>query len=507
MTATRRGFLRAAVASAAGVCISSLQRPARGAKPPKQMNVLFLIVDDLNTWLLTDPNRYTGKVIAPNIRRLAQEGVLFHNAYTASPLCVPSRTAFLSGVAPWKSGVYQNQASVEESQALKGAASMFKTFQDNGYFTARLGKVSHGYDIGVKCDVHMKHSRTPRPPGAPLNTIGGRTERDWGPTHLDESVMSDTRLADKTIELLQQRHDKPFFIACGLFHPHYPWYAPRKYFDMYPLDEIKLPPVKDNDLSDTPVPARKLVKTPWDQKVKSSGQVKKAIQGYLASVSFSDANMGRVLEALKKSPYRDNTMVVLLSDHGFHLGEKQQWTKGTLWEEATDSVLMFRVPGLTKPGQVCRRPVSLLDIYPTLVDVMGFGKLDHLDGRTLLPQLKDPKAPRAEPAIMALSGHISVRTEDFRYTRYTDGSTELYDRRKDPNEWVNQANNPKYAGIKAKLDAHLPAPEDMAKPVRNPRKNPTADERKRNNKRKAPKKRKGRNPGDPVILEGKKHDS
>jgi len=448
--------------------------------PSRRPNVLFLVVDDLNTWLLSDPHRYAGKVAAPNIQRLAQGGVLFHNAYSASAACVPSRTAFLSGVAPWKSGVYINQAEVMDSPALRGVPSLPRTFKDNGYYVASIGKVSHGYKTGVEYDAFMGHKRTPPPPNAPLNGIakaasGRLTERDWGPTHLDEGVMSDKLLADATIEELQKKHTKPFFIACGLFHPHYPWYAPKKYFDMYPLDEIALPPVKENDLDDTPPLARELAAPGWDQKVKDSGQVKKAIQGYLASVSFSDAQMGRVLDALEKSPYRDNTIVVLLSDHGFHLGEKQHWSKCTLWEEATDSVLMFRVPGVTRPGQVCRRPVSLLDIYPTLVELAGLPKPSHLDGQTLTPLLRDSQAPRAEPAIMAYGGHIAVRTETYRFIRYTDGTTELYDRGKDPNEWNNQTDNPEYAPAKATLAAYLPALEDMAKPVRNPKKDPTRE--------------------------------
>jgi arylsulfatase A-like enzyme len=225
--------------------------------------------------------------------------------------------------------------------------------------------------------------------------------------------------------------------------------------------------------------AQGLVNTGWDQQVKESGQVERAIQGYLASVSFSDAQMGRVLDALDRSPYRDNTIVVLLSDHGFHLGEKRQWSKCTLWEEATASVLMFRVPGLTKPNQVCNRPVSLLDIYPTLVDLVGLPKPDHLDGQTLVSLLRDSHAPRAEPAIMAYAGHIAVRTENYRFIRYTDGTTELYDRGKDPNEWNNQTDNPQYADIKANLAAYLPAPEDMATPVRNPKKDRSSEDRKK----------------------------
>lgn len=444
-------------------------------EPSRKMNILFLVIDDCNTWLLNDRNRYTGNVVAPNIQRLAQSGVLFHNAYTASPLCVPSRTAFLSGVAPWKSGVYQNQAAVAESEALKGVPSLLKTFQDNGYFVAKIGKISHGYKTGITPDVDMKHKRTPPPPGAPLNGIakaanGRLTERDWGATHLKESEMSEAKLADKAIECLQKKHNRPFFIACGLFHPHYPWYVPQKYLDMYPLDEIKLPPIRANDLADASPLGQSFVNTGWDEKVKESGNVRKALQGYLASVSLSDAHMGRVLDALDKSVYRDNTIVVLLSDHGFHLGEKQQWSKGTLWEEATDSLLMFRVPGLTKPKQVCTHPVSLLDIYPTLVDLMGFRRPDHLDGLTLTPQLRDCSAPRTRPAIMALSAHISVRTKNVRYIRYTDGSVELYDHSKDPNEWTNLAGNPEYATVRARMEAHLPRPDEMAPPVRNPRK-------------------------------------
>jgi arylsulfatase A-like enzyme len=447
------------------------QEPGKPASPEIK-NVLFLVVDDCNTWLLTDPDRYTGRVIAPNIQRLAQEGVLFHNAYTASPLCVPSRTAFLSGVAPWKSGVYQNQAAVMESEILNQVPSLYDIFHKNGFFTTKIGKISHGLKLNIAPDVVMGHKRTPRPPGAPLNGIGGGTERDWGATHLDEKDMSEAKLADRAIECLQMKHDKPFFIACGFFHPHYPWYVPQKYLDMYPLEKIVLPPVKDDDHDDTSPIGRAFTNPGWDQKVKESGNVKKAIQGYLASVSLSDAHLGRVLDALDNGPYRENTMVVMLSDHGFHLGEKQQWSKGTLWEEATDSLLMFRVPGVTKPGQVCRQPVSLLDIYPTLMDLMGFDKPDHLDGLSLLPQLRDVEAPRGRPAISALSGSITVRTKDYRYIRYTDGSTELYDRGKDPNEWTNQTDNPEFKETKAKLEAMLPAPDEMAPMVRNPKKNP-----------------------------------
>ena len=443
---------------------------AANAKSFDRPNVLLLIVDDLNTWLLKDPTRYAGKVVAPNIQRLSTQGVLFHNAYTASPVCCPSRTAFLSGVAPWKSGVSRNGVKVGDSKVLDGLPSLFKTFQDHGYWIAKFGKVSHGYDTGVKYDASMNHKRTPPPPDAPLNGIarsasGKVTERDWGATHLDEDDMSDKRLADATIEALQQKHAKPFFIACGLFHPHYPWYVPQKYLDLYPLDEIKMPPMKFGDLNDVPEYGKQFVNVGWDEKIQEYDLSRNAIQGYLASVSFSDAHMGRVLEALDSGPCRENTIVVLISDHGFHLGEKQQWTKATLWEEATDSVMMVRAPRVTHANQVCTRTVSLLDVYPTLCDLAGIRKPDHLDGLSLLPLLKDVNASRKQGAITVYDGHMSVRTEEARFIRYWDGATELYDRKNDPNEWVNQTENASYAELKSAMAMLLPREQDVVEPL------------------------------------------
>ena len=175
--------------------------------------------------------------------------------------------------------------------------------------------------------------------------------------------------------------------------------------------------------------------------------------------------MGRVLDALEYSPYKNNTIVVLMSDHGFHLGEKQHWTKGTLWEEATNCLLMIKVPGVTKPKQLCTRPVSLLDVYPTLVELAGLPAPQHLDGQSLVPLLKDSQAQRSKPALTAYQSHMTVRTDKYRYIRYTDGTTELYDRGRDPNEWVNQTNNQEYETIKRKLSNYLPAQDEMAPQV------------------------------------------
>ncbi len=436
----------------------------------QKRNILFLVVDDLNTWLLSDPDRYTGKVIAPNILHLAKSGVNFTQAFTASPVCSPSRTAFLSGVAPWKSGVYENGRDVSASTALQDVPSLPLYLKQQGYYVTSFGKISHGYDTKVEWDALRNHSRDPAPPGAPLNgwaykNDGSPTIKDWGATHLEEHEMNDTQFADSAIHQLKKVHTKPFFIACGIFHPHFPWYAPQKYFDMYPLEDIELPPINPDDLEDIPEIGRDLINLGLNNNIISHDQVKEAIQGYLASTTYADAQVGRVLDALENSPYKDNTIVVLMSDHGFHLGEKQHWTKGTLWEESTHCLFMFRVPGVTGADQVCARPVTLLDVYPTLVELAGLTEPDHLDGYSLVSLLHDVNAYRKEPAITAYKRHITARTDDYRFIRYTDGSTELYDRDNDPHEWVNQTDNAAYAELKRKLNSLLPALEEMAPSV------------------------------------------
>jgi arylsulfatase A-like enzyme len=444
-----------------------LRVPSQMCRAGERMNVLFLCVDDLNTWLLSDPNRYTGRVAAPAIQKLARDGVLFTRAYCASPKCSPSRTAVLSGVAPWKSGIYQNAQLVNESPALKAAISLPQHFRNNGYYTASAGKISHGYDIRRFWHEHIPHKRDPVPPNAPLSTIG-RGEKDWGPIHLPESQMNDTRYADFAIAQLKKKHDKPFLIACGLFHPHYPWYVPQKYLDMYPLDEIVLPEVKEDDLADVPEEGVELANPSTHEKIVKANEYKRAVQGYLASTSYADAQIGRVLATLESSPYKDNTLVVLWSDHGFHLGEKLHWAKGTLWEEATHSLLMMRVPGVTKPRQVCHRFVSLLDIYPTLVELCGLPALPQFDGNSLVPLLKTPSLPCDRPAITGYLGmrkldvHLTVRTEDYRYIRYGGGGREFYHCRRDPHEWTNQVGNPEF---RAELTRHIAMLPEPAEPI------------------------------------------
>lgn len=460
---------------AAAVCCF-LTALAAQASEKKPMNVLFLAIDDLNTWLLSETHRYGGKVSVPNIQKLADEGVLFMRNYCASPKCSPSRTAVLSGVAPWVSGVYQNSQTPSNSPALKGAFELRRHFQDNGYYVVSSGKIGHGWKSGFKPDApgSGRGTRDPSPPNAPLSPTG-RGEQDWGPIHIPEDEMNDTKQADFAIRELQKKHDKPFFIACGMFHPHMPWFVPQKYLDMYPLDSIVEPPIKEGDLDDVPQRGKELAlnRTEVYTRAVEKGVYKNALQGYLASTTYVDTHMGRVLDALAASSYKDNTIVILWSDHGFHVGEKFHWQKGTLWEEGTHSLLMMKVPGMTKPKQVRNQMVSLLDIYPTLNDLCGLPNPPQtLSGKSLVPLLKDARHPWDNAAISGYTFQkpnldetdvfLSVRTPSYRYINYGDGTEEFYHRKKDPNEWTNVANNSEYKEQIERHRALLPKP---AKPT------------------------------------------
>jgi arylsulfatase A-like enzyme len=448
---------------------------ADASTPDKPKNVLFLVSDDLNSWLLGDKNRYAGKVVAPNLTRLAASGVNFKRAYTAAPVCSPSRTAFFSGVAPWKSGHYHNTPGAGDSEPLKTALSMAGFFKQNGYSTGGYGKITHGWDQREHWDEKIGHKRDPAPPGAPL-TPSGRGEQDWGPIHLAEEDMNDTLNVDNAIRRLQQQHDKPFFIACGTFNPHMPWYVPQKYFDMFPLDEVTTPELLEDDLDDVPEWGVELTlgKQKYVNSVFAHGLHKQGVQAYLATTAYVDAQMGRVLDALDKSPHRDNTVVVFLTDHGFHLAEKHHWQKATLWEEATHSLLMIRAPGVTPAGgAACERFVSLLDIYPTLAELCGLEPPDHLDGRSLVPLLKNPKAAWQSTAITGLTSkggptwypYLSIRNEKGRYIRYVDGQEEFYDTTRDPHEWTNLIDNPECAQVISEMRAAIPNPPDAATPM------------------------------------------
>ena len=458
-----------------------------GVAEESRPNVLFIAVDDMNDWVGC-LGGYAGKVHTPNIDKLASKGMLFTNAHCPAPVCNPSRTAILTGLRPSTTGIYDNGAWWRP--ALPDVVSLPESFQRNGYLVAGGGKVFHhtpGFNPPEQWDEYFQqvfddHWHRPGPldtvpvkgihwpKGFPLNNLpnvknGTRPpanpkEFDWGPMSKSDEEMGDGQMVDWAKKFLQQDHDGPFFLATGIFRPHLPWYAPKKYFELYPLEEIQLPEVPDDDLDDIPFAGQKIAAYRGDEwrYIKEKRQWKVAVQAYLASISFADAMVGVLLDELKRSPYAENTIIVLWSDHGWHLGEKHHWHKFTLWEEATRVPLIVSVPGSTEPGQSCDRAVSLIDLYPTLVELCGIPGPGKLDGQSLVPLLKDPSVEPERTALITHGrGNHAVRSREFRYIRYADGSEELYDHRVDQNEWTNLAHDPDFDDVKAHLKESLPA--------------------------------------------------
>ncbi len=464
----RRDFLRAMGAGAASLAMGKLAFAAgEGAAPfggaqGKKPNVLFIAIDDLNDWvgcLGGHPD-----VKTPHLDRLAKRGVLFTRAYCAAPACNPSRAALMTGIRPATSGIYTNPQPWRKSEILKNAVTLPQHFMAAGYHALGSGKIYHGRFPDPPSWHEYWPSKTrcrpgdPVPAKRPVNGIPNARHFDWGPLDVPNEKMGDWQVADWVIKQLRQEHDKPFFLACGFFRPHLPWYVPRKYFDLYPVDKITLPNVKADDLDDVPPIGKRMARPKGDHaKVVKHKQWRKAVQGYLASISFVDDCVGRVIDAFDKGPHRDNTVIVLWSDHGWHLGEKLHWRKFALWEEATHNVLMCVAPGVTKPGGRCESPVGLIDIYPTLIELCGLEPRKELEGASLVPLLKDPAAKRDRPALTTHGRrNHSIRSKRWRYIRYSDGTEELYDHQNDELEWNNLAKDAQYADVKRELARWLP---------------------------------------------------
>ncbi len=425
------------------------------AAEPSRPNVLFISVDDLHDWVGVLGKRPDVKT--PNIDRLAKQGVVFTRAYCAAPACNPSRAALMTGLRPSSTGVYHNDQPWRP--VLKDAVTLQEYFMKNGYTAEGGGKIYHGrYNEPAAWSHWERAGNSANPTKTPVNGIPNTGHFDWGPVDASDEEMADHHTATWACEVLKRKHDKPFFLAPGMIRPHLPFYAPKKYFDMYPLDKIEVPKTLSTDLEDIPPAGIRMARPDRDHaNVVKHDQWKKAVQAYLACITFMDAQVGRILDALDKSPYRDNTIVVFWSDHGWHLGEKEHWRKFALWEEATRVTLAIKVPGVTKPDGVCGRTVNLLDLYPTLVELCGLPKKDGLEGASLVPLLKDPNAKWDRPSITTHGrNNHALRTEKWRYIRYADGSEELYDHDADPLEWKNLATDPATAKIRAELAAQLP---------------------------------------------------
>jgi arylsulfatase A-like enzyme len=434
---------------------------AQGSKP----NVLFISFDDMNDWTRA-LGGYAGTVYTPNMDRLGQMGIRFTNAHTPSPKCGPTRAAILTGYMPSTTGIYKN--SQWWRPHMPDAVTLPAHFRANGYRVVGAGKVHHhteGFNPPDQWDEFHplerkdwlwyqddsgRYRRAPR--GVTLAKVSLiANEFDWGCIGRPEQEYEDYMLADKIIGFLSQSQDRPFFLAYGTWLPHMPLYVPQKYIDMYPLEEIVLPVVPEDDLDDIPEAYLALQRGAREWRyLKESGRWAEFVQHYLAAITFADAQLGRILDALEASPYADNTIIVCWSDHGYHLGEKGKILKTTLWERATRVPFYFVVPGGLR-GEETHRPVNLIDLYPTLIDLCDLPSIDNLDGHSLVPLLENPQREWRPSVIEYLRGNSTVRTEDWRYIRYVDGSEELYDHRRDPNEWENLAGNPEYNPVKEEL--------------------------------------------------------
>lgn len=426
-------------------------------------NVLFFAVDDLNDWIGCLGGH--PQVQTPNIDRLAARGTLFTNAHCQAPLCNPSRSSIMTSLRPSSTGICGLSPGIRLVEKTQDRVTLPQTFTSAGYYTYTCGKIYHDGSIQPRFQKAEFNEWGPSPgPGRPatpfVQTPGNHKAMDWGPFPERDEDHGDYTIATAAIDALHAApKDKPFFIACGFRMPHVPCYAPQKYFDLYPAATTKLPPVRDDDRDDTPRFSWYLhwkLPEPRLKYLKQYDQWLPLVRAYLASTSLMDAQVGRVLDALDKTGRADNTIVVLWSDHGWHLGEKLITGKNTLWDRSTHVPLMFAGPGVTK-GQKCGRPAELLDIYPTLLELAGLPTRDDLEGHSLMPQLRDASAPREWPAITTHNtGNHGIRTEDWRYIHYADGSEELYDMKNDPHEWTNLAADPKHAATKHELAKWLP---------------------------------------------------
>jgi iduronate 2-sulfatase len=446
--------------------------------PDRRMNVLFIAADDLNN----DLGGYGHPMVkSPNLDRLARRGMRFDRAYTQFPLCSPSRSSLMTGLRPDVTGVYELTTHFRAN--LPDVITLPQLFRNNGYYAARVGKIYHygvpgqigtsglddppSWDNVVnprgrdKDEEHLLQRLTPeRSLGSSLTLLAAEGS---------DEEQTDGKVASETIKLLEENRDKPFFIAAGFYRPHCPFIAPKKYFDLYPLDKIELPREPPDHLKNVPEAALWTRPPYWGL---NEHERRKAIQAYYASVTFMDAQVGRLLDALERLKIADNTIIVFWSDHGYLLTEHGQWMKQSLFEESARVPLIIAAPNAKAKGRSTDRIVELLDIYPTLAELCRLAAPARLEGRSLRELLHNPHAKWDKPAYtQVLRGGQgkqfmgrSVRTERWRYTEWDEGrqGVELYDHDKDQHEYRNLANDQAYAktieGLKLALRAAQKGP-------------------------------------------------
>ena len=436
------------------------------ARPIEKPNILFITIDDMNDW--TTVFDKSNPIKTPNLEKLASRGAFFTKAYCSSPACNPSRASVMTGTRPHKTGIYGN--SSDWRGTLPEIKTLQRYFKENGYFVCGSGKIFHhhrdwAFHDNASFHEYLMMAINEPYPREKLNGLDwyGSRNTDWGPWPDDIQKTADYRTAEYAIQRLQQDYDQPFFLNVGIYKPHSPFFAPQEYFDHYPLSSLKMPEILKNDWDDLPEGARSLMENSkwfWEGMMKALEEDPSAwkdyVQAYQACASFADDMIGRIIDALDKSPHKDNTIIVLWSDHGFHLGEKEHFEKFALWEKSTHIPFIVIAPGITEPRTVIEKPVDMTTIYPTLADLCGLEIPAHTDGFSLVPLLKDT-ATEIPPALMTyMKGNHAVRTGRWRYIQYSDGTEELYDHLTDPHEWYNVAGISKNKIVIEELKKFIP---------------------------------------------------
>ncbi|MEQ1827159.1 MAG: sulfatase [Pirellula sp.] len=441
-------------------------------------NVLFIAIDDQNDWIGCMGGHPMAKT--PNIDKLASRGTVFLNAHCNAPLCNPSRTSLMLGIRPTTTGIYGLAPWFRTLPEWQDRVALPQHFSANGYRTYAAGKIYHGGAGGGNAGRARAANATAASPkefdvAGPNPGVGVRPDKklvgqtpmgnnplvDWGVfPHRDEDK-GDYQVASWAIEQIKSApKDQPFLIAAGFFLPHVPCYATQPWFDLYPDDDSVLPTVLDTDRDDTPRFSWYLhweLPEPRLKWMKENRQWRNLVRSYLASTSFVDAQVGRVIQALQDAGLSDNTIVVLWGDHGWHLGEKLITGKNTLWDKGTRVPLIWAGPGVAAGGR-CMQPAELMDIYPTLVELCGLPARQDLEGLSLVPQIKDAGTKRSRPAITSHNqGNHGIRSERYRYIRYADGSEEFYDHQSDPNEWYNLISKQEFASVVEEHRKWLPS--------------------------------------------------
>ncbi len=431
---------------------------AQKNKDAPRPNILFIVVDDLNDWVgCTQGNSQTK---TPNIDRLSSKGVLFTNAHVQCAICNPSRASFMTSLYPATTGIYFNEGDITDSPVASEHTLLTRRFETEGYYVTGAGKIYNIDDQKYMSNYVGRFEGFGPFPEKKLSPYTGVKLWDWGAYPAADSLMPDFKIAQWGSKKLDENFNQPFFLGLGFIRPHVPLYVPQKWFDLFPLKQTQIPDIKQDDLGDIAQYALNLTSLdhiePPHKWIIKNDEWHHLVQSYLASIAFADAQIGKVLDALEKSKYRDNTIIVLFGDNGFHLGEKERWAKQTLWEESTRVPFIIAGPGI-KGNQKCTKPVQLLDIYPTLLELCGLKKDQMLEGHSLLPLLKSPNSDWPYMAQSSFGpGNYSIRSERYRYTRYNDGSEELYDHLTDSNEWNNLINKPGMKDIIKEHAAFIP---------------------------------------------------